>query len=457
MSAKRLFSVCGDSLIVANRLRHIVPLVPLLVFACTVVQAAAQEFKSDPVDEKAGRNRAIAQQCVKDPTIYANNMTKFDDYFDNYHFPEMTRPEPEKLAELGKLRDEIFKYFLWKTSNAQLQSDLTDRAFKAMGKIVQDASYHPAVRYNAILVIGMLDEKYSDGHQPPKPLPKATKALTIVVDMAATSNRFPPPVILGAVIGLERHAQFPKSLGAEAVSAMSAALVKLVMHDEPIQEMDPDAYAWLRLRAASVLAKLGNTGENNVVHLALIHLISTSKSLDDRCEVAAMLDKITYKDAKLDTAGTAEPLFALAREVAAAEDKRAQDFQDQYGGGGGVRTFPRIGPEGVGPGAIGTASDELETYPRRQVLARLTGLRNALATVKPALPADTQKKIDDLLKAIDPARAAAASKDTVELKLAEAIRTMALAINKAVPPPDKAPAEKADETFGKPPAAVSKP
>ena len=32
---------------------------------------------------------------------------------------------------------------------------------------------------------------------------------------------------------------------------MTAALVKLVTHDEPIQEMDPDAYAWMRLRAAS--------------------------------------------------------------------------------------------------------------------------------------------------------------------------------------------------------------
>ena len=40
----------------------------------------------------------------------------------------------------------------------------------------------------------------------------ATKALTAVVDQAAKGTRFPPPVILGAIIGLERHAQFHASL-----------------------------------------------------------------------------------------------------------------------------------------------------------------------------------------------------------------------------------------------------
>jgi hypothetical protein len=49
-----------------------------------------------------------------------------------------------------------------------------------------------------------------------------------------------------------------------------------------------------------------------------------------------------------------------------------------------------------------------------------------------------------LLKAIDSAKTAVASKNT-ELKLAAAIRTMAAAINKAVPAPavEKAPPAKA--------------
>ena len=54
-------------------------------------------------------------------------------------------------------------------------------------------------------------------------------------------------------------------------------------------------------------------------------------------------------------------------------------------------------------------------------------------SVKPSLPTETQKKVDDVLKAIKPAKTAASDKNTIELKLAAAIRTMAVAINKAVP------------------------
>jgi hypothetical protein len=196
--------------------------------------------------------------------------------------------------------------------------------------------------------------------------------------------------------------------------------------------MDPDAYAWIRLRAAQTLARLGGVGEKNSVHNALVKLASGTKSLDDRCEAAGLLDKLNYKDVKLDDAATAETLFALARDVATAEDRRAADFQDQYSGGGTVAPGPR--PRGAEFSPVGIGGEEQqETYPRRQVLARLTNLRLAMAKVKPALPTETQKKMDDLLKAIDPAKTAATDKNTIELKLAAAIRTMAVAINKAVP------------------------
>jgi hypothetical protein len=418
-----------------------------LVLSGLACSAGAQQYQSDPVDKTARAYSTNARQWLSNPAAFAADKAHFDDYFTKYYFPDMTHFEPADLARLGDARYNLFKRYLWATNNPQLQRDLTDMAYKAMGKLVVN-SYHPAVRYNAILVIGMLDEQYPNGPgQPSKPLPQANKALTGVVDNATSDKgRFPPPVILGAIIGLERHAQLKASLSPEAISAMTSALTKLVLQEEPKQEMDPDAYAWIRLRAAETLAKLGSVGEKNSVHKAILQLASTSKSLDDRCEAAGLLDKLTYKDVKLDDASTAEPLFALARDVATAEDKRAADFQSQYSGGGGP-----IGPGAMrrgaeyGPGSFGIGDEEQETYPRRQILARLKHLTAALATVKPALPAETQKKADELLKAIKPAESAAADKNTIELKLAGAVRTMAAAVNKAVPAPApaKAPPAKA--------------
>ena len=98
-------------------------------------------------------------------------------------------------------------------------------------------------------------------------------------------------MILGALIGLERHAQFRESLPPEAVTAMSAALLKLVTNDTPIQEMDRDAYSWMRLRAASALARLGSVGDKNAINNAIVKLAASGKSLDDRCAAAALLGK----------------------------------------------------------------------------------------------------------------------------------------------------------------------
>ncbi len=198
-----------------GKVRRCHALVIGLAFVNVAAIAGAQQYLTLPIDEKARPNRTIAQQCLRNPQLYAANKDKVADYFVNYYFPSMTRTEPDKLGEVGKLREELFKYFLWKTTNAELQHDLTDLAYKQAGRIVTAdvPPCHPAARYNAILVIGLLDDQYSpDGRQPPKPYAPATQALTGVVNLATTDNRFPPPVILGAVIGLERHAQLHNAL-----------------------------------------------------------------------------------------------------------------------------------------------------------------------------------------------------------------------------------------------------
>jgi hypothetical protein len=416
----------------------------LLAILAWASSASAQGYRTDPMDPNAGRNRGIAQSCPKDPATYTANQDKFNDYFLKYHFPAMTRTGPEELADLGKLRKEIFELFLWKTTNEQLQQDLTNLTFTAMRGFViaKDPPYHPAVRYNAVLIIGMLDKTYAiesgPTRRPPVPLPEATTLLTKIVLSAAQDGPAPPSLVLGAVVGLERHAQYQKSLSPEAVTAMSDALLKLVAHDAPIQEMDRDAYSWLRLRAAGVLAKLGSVGQNNAVHDAIVHLISTSKSLDDRCAAAGLLQKLDYKNVKLDGAKTTEPLFQLTRDLAAAEAERAGKYLDPASGGISPRSVEQFIPV--------DGSTDQETFPRRHVLARLTDLKNGLTQVKPALPAEDQKKVDAVLAAIKPALTAAANKETVAERLVEAIRGMSEAVDKAIPPATKT-ADAAQQAF----------
>jgi hypothetical protein len=418
---------------------------------------------------------------VRDPSRYAAEKAKIDEYFDKFYFPDMTATSPEDLARLGDSRYKLFKDYLWASTNAEFQQQLTEKAYTAMINILkaQNPPYHPAVRFNAVLIIGMLDRQYGvEGSRPPEPLPQATKVLVAIVDSATVNDRFAPPVILGALIGLERHAQLRQSLAADDVTKMAAAALKLINNDKPIQDMDPRAYAWLRLRAASVLSHFATVGPDNSFHNAYMKLAGDLKAMDDRCAAAALAGKIDYKQVKFADSAAVEPLFKLARDLAAEEAKRAKEFQQQEVGGGGATVGGGVGPgaygggrgvygggrggyspgrmEGYGGGGYGATGDvleEQERFPRRQVLARITDLKAALDAVKPAAPAETQTKIDAVLAALNPVRTQAVDKEVGDLAFAGSIVAMASAIETAAAPPNAPPAANADEDaeFQEPP------
>ena len=411
-----------------------------------VTTAAALQFNTDKVDPQAKRLSGIAHAVVRNPSRYATDKAKFQEYFTGYYFPEMTQDSPAALADLGDKRYDLFRKYLWAADNEQLQRELTEIAFSAARKIAGAANppYHPAVRYNAVLILGQLDQQYAvetgANRRPPVPLPEATELLTKIVAAAAADRPVPAAVTLAALIGLDRHAQYRDALAPGAADAMTAALLKLVSHEKPIQDMDRESFDWLRLRAAGVLARLGSVGPKNEVHDALVELIAEFKSLDDRINTAALLENLNYKDVKIDGSATAEQVFKLARDLGAAEAKRAEDFQNTLIGGGGS-LGPARGEMFMSMGGSG----QRETFPRRLVLARLVDLRAALRAVKPIVPEDAQAKIDALLKAIQPVIAAAQDKDTGELKLASTIHTMAAAIDREAAPAEKPAAEEEDE------------
>jgi hypothetical protein len=421
-------------------------------------QPVVLQYRSDAPDAKVKLYGGVAKAAVRAGN-YAAEKPRIDEYFDKFYFPDMTGTAPEELGRLGDSRYKLFKDYLWESTSPEFQQTLTNKAFTAMINILkaQDPPYHPAVRFNAVLVIGMLDRQYGvEGSRPSEPLPQATKALVAIVDTATVNDRFSPAVILGAVIGLERHAQLRQSVAADDVARMTTSLLKLINHDTPIQDMDPVAYAWLQLRSASALSRLGTVGTNNAFHNALLKLVGDLKSMDDRCEAAGLLARIDYKQVKLEDPAASEPLLKLASDLATEEAKRAKDFQQEEIGQGGVgggaigrgaytpSRSPYGGEYGGGYGGTGDVLQEQERFPRRLVLARLTDLKAGLDAVKPAVPAETQAKFDAILAAIAPVRTQAVNKEVGELAFARSITTMAAAVAAVANPAQAANA--ADET-----------
>ncbi|HEY2838015.1 MAG TPA: hypothetical protein VGJ26_02620, partial [Pirellulales bacterium] len=365
---------------------------------------SAQQYQADEVDEKIyNRLNGVVLSCVKDPAKYTSEQADFNEYFTKYYFPAMTRYDEEELGKLGARRYDLFQRFLWATQNDQLQKDLTELAFDKMKSIAGNPKYHPAVRYNAVLVIGMLDAQYgsdsSSSKRPPKPLEKANRLLTQIVGLGIQGNPVvTPSLVVGALVGLERHAQYHESLKPAQIDAMTEAAITLATKDPPLADVDGKVAEWIRIEAATVLAKLGSVGTNNRVHDALVALLADNKiSLDGRCGVAGMLGQLNYKDVKVDGKAASEKLLQLALEVGQACDKQANAYQEMSLGGGAGGT---MGRERGGRGTYSSSGEPHNDYDRKTLLSQLGDLRKGLVVAKPIAPADRAAAIDSVTSAM---------------------------------------------------------
>jgi hypothetical protein len=445
-------------------------LVAAAIVGGCLTSAIAQQYQSDQPDEKAGRNRTAALGVARGTLNYATEREKVAEYFTKYYFPAMTGSDPESLGRLGDMRFDLFRRYLWASSNANFQSDLTNLAFNAM-KGIAGKPYHPAVRYNAVLILGMLDEQYAidsgANSRPPKPLPEANKLLTQIVAAGAAGNKAVTPWLMaGALVGLERHAQYRDGLPRDAIEPMTAAALKVVSQEKPVLDVSAPVYAWMRLQAANVLASLGAVGTNNQVHDALVKFVADGRTLDDRCAVAALTARIKYDGAKVDGKVAATTMLQLARELAEAEAKQAEEFRNLQleggggftGGGGGRMGRGGGGFRGEYGGSYSYTGEEEKDYPRRRVLARLTDLRAGLNTLKPVVDADAQAKFDAIIAAINPAIEATANEDTVSLTVAENVLSMSNAVNRITAPAGAAASAEIDaEEFEAPPETPAAP
>jgi hypothetical protein len=405
------------------------------------LQASAQQYKSLPVDDRARLLGPLAQECAKNPSRYAVDKDRFTEYFQKYYFPAMTRPDPEALAELGRMRDDLLSRFLWASRDEKLQSDLTKIAFESMWPIATSKDYDPAVCYNAVLILGRLDKQYAidsaANRRPPIPLEEATTKLNLIINSAAEGKAVPPYLLVGALVGLERHSQYTDGLGRDTVAGMNAAVLKLATKEVPLPEVDRDVVEWIRVQAATVLANLGKSQPTAEQLAAIDKMIADGTvpkmSLDARCRVAALLGTVKLDGSGLDGRATTDALLDLTISVVDSESKAAKAFQDANLQGGGYRgSMGRFGSSrDKGRIKFNPDTQEME-LDNRLTLARLGDLKLGLSAAKSIAPADKQPVFDAVLAVFGPAIAAAESPNTVDLVVAGKIVAMADQVRSAV-------------------------
>jgi hypothetical protein len=215
----------------------------------------------------------------------------FDEYYQNYALPRWSLVKD--INDLPKERKELRLQIQKKSvSNSTAVHDhLNELVLESMKKLAT-GDFHPAVRINAMLMIGELNRVEATTSEKAEPLPEALKFLIA----AAENAKFPDWLRVEAIVGILRHA----SLGIqedESRVAVSAAMLRLAVADLPTGPTAAGC-AWIRAQAIEILGVLGSLGQNDAVFNAMLKSVADDKLPSFvRCEAADSLGKLNYSSA----------------------------------------------------------------------------------------------------------------------------------------------------------------
>jgi hypothetical protein len=297
-----------------------------------------------------------------------------DNYFNLFEFKALTQTTPEDLEQLPKRRFDLFKLYILQVKNSENHKKLVDLTLAMMQQIVMN-NFHPLVRYNAMLIIGDLNEQevLRVGGTPTLPEPYSA-ALNFIVERVE-DPRTSDPVRVAALIGLVRHLEWepfrkPENpIPAPTRTLLVNALVKLAEMKTPPEGRSAEGQLWMRRRAVECLGLAGAvTATPNIIAPVEKVLKDNTEPLNLRFVAADALGQMNIPAAqRMDSMELTRTLGNLAVTAVKAEftrlesmDKTAEEHNAIYatlgqGGAGAGLAGPGFqrGGEGFGGGPPG--------------------------------------------------------------------------------------------------------
>ena len=276
-----------------------------------------QSLVTNKVQE--GKIRSTVNAVLRGNLPLADQRATFDPYYQRYYFPLLTQTSAKALEDLPAERHRFFRDHLEQCKDAEVHQHLLDMAFSEMRAIVQD-NFHPAVRFNAMMIISHLNdsEPVRVGAAPALPQPMV-RALPVILEEYKRTDGL-QSVRVAALIGLARHLEWDNHrTGGSAIGApLKAEIIKTLIDTALLKDaptgMTAEGHEWFRRRAIEALAHTGFTKAEPAVADALDKLLKDeSESLPVRCSAAISIGRMVYAaPAKLDPQPTAKELGYLA-------------------------------------------------------------------------------------------------------------------------------------------------
>ena len=134
------------------------PLAPQYVIpSLENLRKQSDEYKQKK--ELATKNKKNVQnetRRVKD-ALEAGQSVTIAEWFNGYVFPRLTMTDPAELAELGDKRASFFREYVTPVPPSAVRNEVLDQLTIPTMKRIVEENYHPAVRINAMMILGKLN------------------------------------------------------------------------------------------------------------------------------------------------------------------------------------------------------------------------------------------------------------------------------------------------------------
>jgi hypothetical protein len=273
-------------------------------------------YKVDAVNADLKKQKFDMDAILRDGKAPAGGWAAFDSYYNDYILARWSLPAGR--AALPDYRKQLRNSL--HIAKGAAHDHLNDLALEFM-KAHAAENYHPAVRVNAMLMIGDLNRVEPIGGAAVAPLPEA---LTMLLD-AVKSGKLPDAVRAAAMVGILRHAEVGIA-DENARRSLTAAMLRVTAEDPPAGPAAPGR-EWILGQAVETLGLLKSVGEDAAVYKALLKTVDDGKlRLCTRCIAAASLGKLNYADAAgIDPSQAAGTLAQLASDACVDELRRTTD------------------------------------------------------------------------------------------------------------------------------------
>ena len=341
------------------------------------VVEVGDNWKLAPDDPKASKatERKIKTAASDARKALANgpfDQAAFTSYYTTYFFPRMTRFDPVSLGSLANSRQDFLRR-LQASRNPPAKGALNTLTLNEMSKLIT-GNFHPAVRYNAMLLVGALNAregKSTNPAQEPLPLPQAMGIMLTALEQQNQHDA----VIVGALVGVLRHVDLDRQLEAlqgrtgivdgatrQRIRAIAQGLVE---QPPPPAGRSLAGHTWIRRRALEILASVpGPAGPWTTLSLGFLTAENGEVPLSLMCTAARVLERVPDPQGlSADPGQVAEQLgqfaaVAVRGELAlvASRDKRQKQlggYSGPAGAGGAAGGFGGGGGAGGGGGGGG--------------------------------------------------------------------------------------------------------